>query len=180
MTDILSRQGEGNDAAFSNDAPFKGNREGPVVTHLGSFSVPAAATFGRDGAMFESLLSFVAQMSLVLWSAVTLTVVIRFVGIRFYRRAARRALARIAAAGAAATAAASAAVPNLTGAGIKAPGIGTPGPAGPAAAPAAAAIAMPAIAVVPAIAAGMDLVQPANLPLAEAFTNVLASNSVDG
>ncbi|MBT2567256.1 hypothetical protein J7I84_12255 [Arthrobacter sp. ISL-85] len=171
----MSRQGEGNDAAFSNDAPFKGNREGPVVTHLGSFAVPAAATFGRDGAMFESLLSFVAQMSLVLWSVVTLTAVIRFVGIRFYRRAARRALARIAAVGAAA----SAAVPNLTGAGIKAPGIGTPGPAGPAAAP-AAAIAMPAIAVVPAIAAGMDLVQPANLPLAEAFTNVLASNSVDG
>lgn len=56
------------------------------------FVMPTQATFGRDGAMFESLLGFVAQLSLGLWLVVTLTVVVRFVGIRFYRRAARRAL----------------------------------------------------------------------------------------
>ena len=48
----------------------------------------AQATFGRDGAMFESLLGFVGQLSLVLWSLVILTVVMRFVGIRIYRRGA--------------------------------------------------------------------------------------------
>ncbi|TDT85820.1 hypothetical protein DFO47_101239 [Arthrobacter sp. AG258] len=47
--------------------------------------------------MFESLLGFVAQLSLVLWIAVTLTLVIRFVGIRFYRHTARKALAAAAA-----------------------------------------------------------------------------------
>jgi multisubunit Na+/H+ antiporter MnhC subunit len=113
--------------------------------------------------MFESLLGFVAQLSLVLWSVVTLTLVIRFIGIRFYRRAARRALARIGAAGNSATATPEAAA---TGAA--------------AAAPAVTAVVLPAIAVVPAIAAGMDLLQPANIPLVDAVTNVLAANPVDG
>ena len=148
------------------------------MTHPGSFAVPAAvpaqATFGRDGAMFESLLGFVAQLSLVLWTVVTLTVVIRFVGIRFYRRAARRALARIAAAGAsnpnpAGPAAADADVSGAAEAAAK-----------PAAKPAVPPIVLPAIAVVPVIRAGMDLLQPANIPLPEAVTNVLAGNPADG
>lgn len=151
-----------------------------MVTNLGTFAVPAATTFGRDGAMFESLLAFVAQMSLVLWGLVTLTVVIRFIGIRFYRRAARRAMAKVAAAGTA--------VPAIAVASIDAAAAGTALPdaartaraAGTAAAQSAAAAVMPAIAVVPAIAAGMDLLQPANVPLSEAFTNVLATNSADG
>jgi len=54
------------------------------------------STFGRDGAMFEGLLGFVAQLSVALWSLVILTAVIRFVGMRIYRRAAaRRALAEV-------------------------------------------------------------------------------------
>ena len=36
------------------------------MTHLQSVAVTAQATFGRDGAMFEGLLDFVAQLSLVL------------------------------------------------------------------------------------------------------------------
>lgn len=56
------------------------------MTHIASAAVAAEATFGRDGAMFESLLGFVAQLSLVLWGVVMLTAVIRFVGIRIYRR----------------------------------------------------------------------------------------------
>lgn len=60
------------------------------MTHVESVAVTAQATFGRDSAMFESLLGFVAQLSVVLWSLVTLTVVIRFVGIRIYRRGAAR------------------------------------------------------------------------------------------
>jgi len=48
------------------------------------------STFGRDGAMFESLLAFVAQLSIALWSLVLLTAVIRSVGIRIYRRGAAR------------------------------------------------------------------------------------------
>ncbi|WP_457945852.1 hypothetical protein ACTAQI_11020 [Pseudarthrobacter sp. alpha12b] len=140
------------------------------MTHLLSLAVPAAlpaeATFGRDGAMFESLLGFVAQMSLVLWSLVTVTVVIRFVGIRFYRRSARRALARIAAAGAS--------VPNIVGSTIV-----PPGATGSAATHAAAAVVIPAIAVVPAITAGIDLLQPANVPLPDTVSNVFAANSAD-
>ncbi|HEY1158391.1 MAG TPA: hypothetical protein VGE95_19170 [Arthrobacter sp.] len=136
-------------------------------------AVPAQATFGRDGAMFESLLGFVAQLSLVLWSVVTLTVVIRFIGIRFYRRAARRALARIAAAAAPA--------PGTAGAGSGANVSGsTEAAAKPAAKPVVPPVVLPAIAVVPVIRAGMDLLQPANVPLPEAVTNVLASHSVDG
>lgn len=58
------------------------------MTHIESAAVTGQATFGRDGAMFESLLGFVAQLSVVLWSLVILTAVIRFVGIRIYRRGA--------------------------------------------------------------------------------------------
>jgi hypothetical protein len=47
-------------------------------------------TFGRDGAMFEGLLSFVAQLSVVLWTVVILSAIIRFVGVGIYRRSARR------------------------------------------------------------------------------------------
>lgn len=57
---------------------------GSVVTVTGQ------VTFGRDAAMFEDLLSFVAQLSVVLWALVTLTLAIRFVGIFVYRRAASR------------------------------------------------------------------------------------------
>jgi hypothetical protein len=63
-----------------------------MMTHIESVAVVAQATFGRDGAMFEGLLDFVAQLSVVLWGMVFLTVVLRFVGIRIYRYgAARRA-----------------------------------------------------------------------------------------
>ncbi len=58
--------------------------------HVENFAVTAQATFGRDSAMFESLLGFVAQLSVGLWSLVVLTAVIRFVGIRIYRRSAAR------------------------------------------------------------------------------------------
>jgi hypothetical protein len=61
------------------------------MTHIESAAMAAPATFGRDGAMFESLLGFVGQLSVVLWGLVMLTVVIRFVGIRIYRRGAARA-----------------------------------------------------------------------------------------
>lgn len=57
---------------------------GSVVTVTGQ------VTFGRDAAMFESLLSFVAQLSVVLWALVVLTLVIRFIGIFMYRRGAAR------------------------------------------------------------------------------------------
>jgi Na+-transporting methylmalonyl-CoA/oxaloacetate decarboxylase gamma subunit len=57
---------------------------GNVVT------VPGQVTFGRDAAMFEGLLSFVAELSVVLWALVILTLVIRFIGIFMYRRAAAR------------------------------------------------------------------------------------------
>jgi hypothetical protein len=62
------------------------------MTPIGSVAVTAQVTFGRDGAMFEGLLGFVAQLSVVLWCLVVFTAVIRFVGIRIYRRAARAAL----------------------------------------------------------------------------------------
>ncbi|VXB72735.1 conserved hypothetical protein [Arthrobacter sp. 9AX] len=72
------------------------------MTPIESVAVTAQATFGRDGAMFEGLLGFVAQLSLVLWSVVVFTVIVRFVGIRIYRRSsARSARAKAAAAGAA-------------------------------------------------------------------------------
>ena len=83
-----------------------------------SVAVTAQATFGRDGAMFEGLLGFVAQLSVVLWSLVILTAVIRFVGIRMYRHgAARTALAE--------TVAPSAAVPAAVAAPVTVP-LGAP------------------------------------------------------
>ena len=66
------------------------------MTHLQSVSLPAQATFGRDGAMFEGLIGFVSQLSVALWGLVLLTVVVRFVGIGLYRRGARRRAARAA------------------------------------------------------------------------------------
>jgi hypothetical protein len=59
------------------------------VTHIMSI-VPAQATFGRDSALFEGLVDFVAQLSVGLWALVVLTVVVRFVGIWMYRRGADR------------------------------------------------------------------------------------------
>lgn len=53
-------------------------------------TVTAQSTFGRDGAMFEGLLGFVAQLSLGLWSLVILTAIVRFVGMRIYRHSAAR------------------------------------------------------------------------------------------
>ncbi|HET8879211.1 MAG TPA: hypothetical protein VFN00_07140 [Arthrobacter sp.] len=63
------------------------------MTQIATLVVPAQTTFGRDGALFEALLGFVAQLSLVLWALVIFTVFLRFVGIRIYRRAAKRAAA---------------------------------------------------------------------------------------
>jgi hypothetical protein len=60
------------------------------MTHVHSFAVTAEATFGRDGAMFQSLLGFVGQLSVVLWGLVFLTAIIRFVTIPIYRRGAAR------------------------------------------------------------------------------------------
>ncbi|WP_247829019.1 hypothetical protein [Arthrobacter antioxidans] len=63
------------------------------MTSTAGVSVAAPGTFGRDGAMFEGLLDFVAQLSLVLWTVVIVTVIIRFIGIRIYRRRSRPAVA---------------------------------------------------------------------------------------
>ncbi|RKR20722.1 hypothetical protein [Arthrobacter oryzae] len=60
------------------------------MTHIETVAVTAQATFGRDGAMFNGLLGFVAQLSVVLWGLVILTAVFRFVGIRIYRRGGAR------------------------------------------------------------------------------------------
>jgi hypothetical protein len=68
------------------------------MTHIENVAMTAQMTFGRDGAMFEGLLGFVAQLSMVLWGLVILTTIIRFVGIWLYRRGAARAA--LAAAGA--------------------------------------------------------------------------------
>lgn len=81
------------------------------MTHIVS-AVPAQATFGRDTAMFEGLLDFVAQLSVGLWGLVILTVVFRFVGIWMYRRGAARR-SRVAAL-AAAAAVVPAVVPSTT------------------------------------------------------------------
>lgn len=56
------------------------------MIRIESVAVTTQTTFGRDGAMFENLLGFVAQLSLVLWSLVVLTTIIRFVGVQMYRR----------------------------------------------------------------------------------------------
>lgn len=64
------------------------------MIHMNSASgaiLSAPETFGRDGAMFESLLGFVAQLSVVLWALVLITTVMRSFGIRIYRRAVGRA-----------------------------------------------------------------------------------------
>lgn len=58
------------------------------MRHTESGTVTGLAFFGPAGATFESLLGFVAQLSMVLWSVVILTAIIRFVGIRIYRRSA--------------------------------------------------------------------------------------------
>lgn len=63
------------------------------MTHIESLAVVAQATFGRDGALFAGLLSFVSQLSVVLWTAVAVTVIVRYVGTRIYQRAAARASA---------------------------------------------------------------------------------------
>jgi hypothetical protein len=68
------------------------------MTHIENVAMTAQMTFGRDGAMFEGLLGFVAQLSMALWGLVILTTIIRFVGIWLYRRGAARAA--LAAAGA--------------------------------------------------------------------------------
>lgn len=57
---------------------------GSVVTVTGQ------VTFGRNAAMFDNLIGFVAELSLVLWTLVLFTLVIRFIGIHMYRRGAAR------------------------------------------------------------------------------------------
>lgn len=111
----------------------------PVAAAL---AVPTETTFGRDGALFEALLSFVAQMSLVLWALVFVTVLFRFVGIRVYRRAARRGAARQAA---------------VVASPVDSPGDLLP-PAVTAAIDAAVEAAQPAVNAV--IDAAVDLIQP--------------------
>lgn len=64
------------------------------MTDVGRIAFNSQENFGRDGAMFESLLGFVAELSIVLWSLVILTVILRFVGIRLYRRGARATMPR--------------------------------------------------------------------------------------
>jgi uncharacterized membrane protein (UPF0182 family) len=49
--------------------------------------VVAAETFGRDAAMFQSLLSFMTSVSLTLWVLVLVTLIVRFVACHvLYRR----------------------------------------------------------------------------------------------
>jgi hypothetical protein len=67
------------------------------VRHLENVTVSAQATFGRDGAMFDSFVGFIAQLSWVLWVLVVLTMIVRFVGIRIYRDTTRATPAKIAA-----------------------------------------------------------------------------------
>jgi hypothetical protein len=69
------------------------------VRHLENVTVSAQVTFGRDGAMFDSFVGFIAQLSLVLWVLVVLTMIVRFVGIWIYRDTTRATPARIAAVG---------------------------------------------------------------------------------
>lgn len=52
-----------------------------LVTGL---AVAEQAPLGQRGTMFEDLLGFVAQLSMVLWSLVILTTIIRFIGIQKY------------------------------------------------------------------------------------------------
>ena len=123
------------------------------MTRIESVAV-TAQTFGRDSAMFEGLLGFVAQLSVVLWGLVILTAVIRFVGIRMYRRSAARA-ARVD------TVAPSAAEP--------APAV--PGADAPTSAMPTATVAAVQASATPAATAGVDLVQPAARQLTYVVTN---------
>jgi hypothetical protein len=55
-----------------------------AAAHL---DVVAAQTFGREEAMFQGLLSFMASVSLTLWAMVLLTAIVRFVACHvLYRR----------------------------------------------------------------------------------------------
>lgn len=108
----------------------------------------AQATFGRDSAMFEGLLGFVAQLSVGLWALVILTVVMRFVGVGMYRRGARRRAARAALAE------------------TVAPIAAVPAAAVPSAVVPTAAVPT---AVVPTTTAVIDLVQPAAVQLTAAL-----------
>lgn len=112
------------------------------MTQIATLAVPAQTTFGRDGALFEALLGFVAQLSLVLWALVIFTVFLRFVGIRIYRRAAKRAAASQSAA---------------SGSSMPAP-VDAPIDVIPPAVAAAIEAAQPAVSAV--IDAAIDLVQP--------------------
>jgi type IV secretory pathway TrbD component len=87
-------------------------------------ALSAQATFGRDGAMFESLLGFVAQLSVVLWGLVIFTVVIRFVAVWIYRRSAART-ARVAAVVASSDSAPTTAVATTTAAPVPAAAVAT-------------------------------------------------------
>lgn len=69
------------------------------VRHLENVTVSAQATFGRDGAMFDSFVGFIAQLSFVLWVLVVLSMIVRFVGIWIYRDTTRATPAKIAAVG---------------------------------------------------------------------------------
>lgn len=89
-----------------------------VATASAAPALIGLATFAWDGETFGSLLDFVAQLSVVLWSLVLLTAVIRFAGMRIYRgAAARTALVESAAARTALveSAAPSAAAPTTVG-----------------------------------------------------------------
>lgn len=106
--------------------------------------------------MFEGLLDFVAQLSLVLWGLVVLTVVIRFAGVGLYRHsAARRARGRAAAAADMAGEAADGTADSAAGPAL------LPAPAG-LAAPTGAALAE----VLAADATFSDGLQPAQAPAA--------------
>ena len=60
------------------------------MMHVASLTVAKQATLGQHGTTFEDVLGFVAQLSMVLWSLVILTTIIRFIGIQKYRRNAIR------------------------------------------------------------------------------------------
>ncbi len=60
------------------------------MRQMGSVSLIGLETVDWNGNTFGSLLGFVAQLSVGLWSLVILTAVIRFVCISAYRRSAER------------------------------------------------------------------------------------------
>jgi hypothetical protein len=64
-----------------------------MSTSTAPYEVMAAQTFGRDAAMFQDLLGFMAQMSLTLWAMVLVTAVVRLVACHvLYRRPRFRAV----------------------------------------------------------------------------------------